>query len=103
MSHYLRALVRVLLCYGALEIVSVIIIIIPVIEKTSQFTAGLGHLVLTVCLTVFLQFRLKTAKQLHVFIIHTHTHNHFTALFPGLSRSAGARSETSGLYGARED
>jgi len=30
-------------------------------------------------------------------------HNHFTALFPGLPGWAGARRETSGLYGARED
>jgi len=35
--------------------------------------------------------------------IHQHHHNRFTALFPGLPGWAGARRETSGLYGARED
>jgi len=30
-------------------------------------------------------------------------HNHFMALFPGLPGWAGARRETSGLHGARED
>jgi len=35
---------------------------------------------------------------------HTNTHNHFTAIFPGLPGWAGARREASGLYyGAKED
>jgi len=37
-------------------------------------------------------------------IPHNHTHhNRFTALFLVLPGWAGARRETSGLYGARED
>jgi len=32
----------------------------------------------------------------------THTHNHFTAFFPGLPGWAGARRNPPGLYGGRE-
>jgi len=46
----LRALVRVLLCYGALEIVSVIIIIIMgVIIKAENHWSGIGWPQVAVC------------------------------------------------------